>query len=529
MKTHLLLITLFLNISLFAQQNKTSSTDVFVKIKDDFEFDLSSYSNAKLVKTQSKNAIIESLFFNLFDKYEVKFSNKASKLKSSKLQRIYKISIKDSTKLNAFLADIKENKFVEYAEKIPIYELFYTPNDLHPNQWYLPKINASQAWDLSVGVGSVVIAIVDDAVRLDHQDLAPNIWVNPNEIAGNGIDDDANGYIDDINGYDVADGDNNPTTTNAGKKHGTHCAGIAAAKSNNGTGIASISSNCKIMAVKCTRDAVISPSIPFAYEGLEYAIAAKPDVISLSWGGFGSSQTYQLLFDYAYSLGITVVAAAGNNYTDVPFYPASYNHVISVGATDSNDQITNFSNYGSTIDVMAPGLGIWSSVSSSNAAYENLSGTSMACPLVAGLCGLMKSYVPSATNAFIEGCLTSSAINIDALNFGYENQMGFGRIDAFRALSCMNGKPVVDFDSDKTTPCVSQQVTFFDKSIGNGITNYGWTFTGANIATSTLKDPVVSYPSPGTYSVTHSATNSKGISSITKTSYITIKSPSAAI
>ncbi|MBY0426609.1 MAG: S8 family serine peptidase, partial [Cytophagales bacterium] len=309
----------------------------------------------------------------IFNDNSVVSNEKASKLPSPKLQRVYSIKVKDTTKLKKLIGDLGKISFVEFVERVPIYEVFYTPNDINANQWNITKTQIPQAWDLSKGTSTVVIAIVDDAVRLDHQDLAGNIWVNPGEIAGNNIDDDGNGYVDDINGYDVADNDNNPTTppsaTNSEFTHGTHCAGIADAKTDNALGITSPGFSCKIMAVKTKPSADLGASLPYAYQGLEYAISAGADVISMSWGGYMSSNYYQLVIDFAYSKGIVMVAAAGNSNTIQPMYPASYNHVISVGATDINDLKASFSNYGPTLDVVAPGVNIWSSLAGSTASY----------------------------------------------------------------------------------------------------------------------------------------------------------------
>ena len=148
---------------------------------------------------------------------------------------------------------LESNDLVEYVERVPDYQAFYTPNDLHTSQWNLTQIFAEQAWDETMG-NNRIIAMVDDAILLSHEDLSANIWTNPGEIPGNGIDDDANGYIDDVNGWDAADGDNDPnppaTASSACFSHGSHCAGIAAAVTDNSLGIASIGFNSQIMAVK---------------------------------------------------------------------------------------------------------------------------------------------------------------------------------------------------------------------------------------------------------------------------------------
>ena len=163
---------------------------------------------------------------------------------------------------------------------------------------------------------AIVIAIVDDAVLTTHEDILPNLWTNPNEIPNNNIDDDNNGYRDDINGWDAADNDNDPNPPSSASSsvftHGTHCAGIASAATDNSKGIASIGFNCKIMPVKSSTSNGNAQYIDAGYDGIAYAMAAGADVISMSWGG-NNSQTAQNIFNQAHNLGITLVAAAGND------------------------------------------------------------------------------------------------------------------------------------------------------------------------------------------------------------------------
>ncbi|MEZ4889602.1 MAG: S8 family serine peptidase [Crocinitomicaceae bacterium] len=162
----------------------------------------------------------------------------------------------------------------------------------------MTKINAQGAWNYFSTGSTVVVAIVDDAVKRDHPDLAANLWVNPGEIAGNGIDDDGNGYIDDINGYDVGSGDNNPNPTTSSYQHGTHVAGIVSAATNNGIGVSSIGFSCKLMCVKSTN----SPSVvSHGCQGITYAAANGADVINMSWGGPGGGTTGQNVINYAIS------------------------------------------------------------------------------------------------------------------------------------------------------------------------------------------------------------------------------------
>ncbi len=398
---------------------------------------------------------IKRLFSKLTNSTKENIRNKAAALKNTFIFISYS---EDSVKLIEELSALPESI---YAERIPKIKAFYTPDDPeYSQQWHLPQIQASAAWDIynaNTDNSEVVIAVVDDAVKLGHEDLNSNIWVNPNEIPNNGIDDDANGYIDDVNGYDVAEDDNDPNppanATNTYFMHGTHVAGIAAAVSNNTIGVSSISgagqNKVKIMAVKTKEDSSPGGSLEATFEGLEYAIAADANVINMSWGGSGYSRTYQDLFIVAHSLGVTLVAAAGNDFTESYKYPASYLYVVSVGATDQSDQKATFSNYGYQIDVMAPGIDILSTLPVNDSSYGNLSGTSMASPLVAGLAGLIRSYNDALTPHQVEILIEENCDNIDAQNLDYMGKIGAGRINANNIMQDLQGNNIPE-DEDFT-------------------------------------------------------------------------------
>jgi len=364
---------------------------------------------------------------------------------SGELDRTYEIEFTQEALVDNLVYDLELLGDIEYAEKKPLMKTTYVPNDIDGTQWGLTKINAVQAWDISSGNSAVKVAIVDNAVSTVHEDLAANMFVNTGEIAGNGIDDDLNGFTDDVTGFDVSDNDPNPNPpASAGSStpfvHGTHCAGIASASTDNNVGIASIGFNTSIIPVKCTPDNSSSQGneLPNAYDGVYYAIRANADVISMSWGG-GFSSTGESLMSAANSLGIVLVGAAGNDNVSTPFYPAAYTTVISVGATDITDSKSSFSNFGPTIDVMAPGSGIYSTLSGTGNEYGSLSGTSMACPLVAGLCGLVLEQNPSFSPAEVKTALQNGCENIDAVNPGFIGMMGAGRINAFNTLSGISG------------------------------------------------------------------------------------------
>ncbi len=503
-----------------AETIRYESFAIFLKINDNDNIELPLFDAGEIPVS------ILPISDDILPVSQVAAIKKASRLPDARLQRTYKLILKDSVAIDRIIASLQQQSFIEYAERVPIYRTSFTPNDLHPNQWYLQQINAELAWDISTGSNTVNLAIVDNAVSTLHQDLVDQLWVNPGEIPGNGIDDDANGYVDDINGYDVADNDNDPNPP-AGSgftfSHGTHCAGISAATTDNNLGIASIGYGIDYIAVKCSDNAGAGYWLTYAYEGVEYAIAAGADVISMSFGGSGYSQTWQNLFDVANNLGIVCIAAAGNSNTNIVFYPAGYNHVIAVGASDPNDLKAGFSNYGTWVDIFAPGTDIWSTMATSPSSYSYMSGTSMACPLVSGLAGLMLSIDPSLSPQDLLDCLQHSAFDMDPGNPGYAGQLGAGRIDAEQAMICL-AAIIANFQADFTQVCPNATINFTDLSTNNP-TAWQWFFPGGTPPMSTVQHPTVTYPNPGVYDVTLIATNGNGTDTLTRPGYITIAIP----
>jgi serine protease len=342
---------------------------------------------------------------------------------------------------------------VQYAEPWFIYPVAHTsfpPNDsLYLDQWNLQKINAPAAWDITAGDSTVVIAIVDSGVDWHHPDLAANIWTNPGETPGNGIDDDHNGYPDDVHGWDLVgarwespQGDNDPAPTADNNNHGTHVAGIAAAVTDNGIGVASVAFKCRILPVKCSADDDVRASgegyIIAGDEGIVYAADMGAKVINCSWGGEGGSQFEQDIIDYATEQGALVVAAAGNSGSDAFFSPAGYQGVLGVAATDQSDRKSFYSNFGDFVDVCAPGDGIVSTIlptSTYPTGYAYLSGTSMATPLAAGVAALVRSQHPELSPLQAGEQVRVGCDDISAHNLTYFGQLGHGRINALRALT----------------------------------------------------------------------------------------------
>jgi serine protease len=385
-------------------------------------------------------------------------AKKTGEVDLSQLFAVHYSSPNDPFTISEELSQLPE---VQYAEPWFISRISKdgasTPNDpyfLGGAQWGLSKINALNAWNYTEGDSTVVIAIVDVGVAWNHPDLAANIWVNPGESGvdatgdkrSNGKDDDGNGYVDDWHGWDfvgasyqaynplTTKGDNDPAPTNYFGAHGTHVAGIAAAVTNNGIGVASLAHKCKIMPVKAAADDDPNQYVLAGYQGIVYAATMGAKVINCSWGAPGGSQSEQDIIDFATQRGALVVAAAGNDTSDRFQSPASYRNVLSVAATDQSDKRSVFSNYGDYVDVCAPGEFILSTVVFPTG-YEYWAGTSMASPLAASLAALVRSTKPNFTAIQAGEQVRVTCDNIDAANPAFAGRLGRGRINALRAVT----------------------------------------------------------------------------------------------
>jgi subtilisin len=277
------------------------------------------------------------------------------------------------------------------------------------NDWGLNLVNAPEVWAGGYTGQNVVVAVLDTGVDRNHSDLASNIWTNSDEIANDGIDNDANGYIDDVYGWNFANGNNN---TLDGNNHGTHVAGSIAGL-NNGVGVTGVAYNSRIMPVKVLSNSGSGSSNGVA-QGIRYAVDNGADVINMSLGG-GFSSDIQSAIQYASSQGVIVVMAAGNEGASTPSYPAFHatSWGIAVGAVDSSNNMASFSNRAgsnsSMMYVTAPGVQVYSTLP--NGGYGFLSGTSMAAPHVAGVVALMLSANPNLTEAQIRQMITATAGN----------------------------------------------------------------------------------------------------------------------
>ena len=360
------------------------------------------------------------------------------------IDRIYEIQYAADVPPWQVAQELETDPNLAYAEPVPVFVLEATPNDpMYSQQEHLPQIHAPQAWDVVKGSANVVIAVVDCGVDYKHEDLAANVWVNEAEKNGQpGVDDDGNGFVDDVYGYDIAEGDPDPMSPPPDAQgyysHGTHVTGLADAVTNNGVGVAGSSWNCRYMAVKCAKDK--SPRfITNGYEGITYAADNGADVINLSWGGGDYSQSGQDIMNYAYNKGAVVVASAGNDPNSKPHYPSAFRHVLSVGVVDSQNRKPTWGTWGVSVDLMAPGYEVLSTLPGNK--YGRISGSSMSCPIVAGIVALVKSEHPSWSPDSLMEQVAFTADNIDAENPGVAGLLGGGVVNAYRAVTEKNPTP----------------------------------------------------------------------------------------
>lgn len=378
---------------------------------------------------------------------------------------IYMLKLPEDADILSAVEAYQRDPNVEYAEPNYLYHICVTPNDQDFGlQWALNQasdhdIDAPEAWDIETGDASIVIAIIDTGVDWDHPDVAANVWNNADEIV-DGSDTDGNGYVDDIRGWDFVNGDNNPMDDHS---HGTHCAGIAGAVTNNSVGIAGVSWNCTIMPVKGLNSAGEGSTTNLS-NAITYAAGNGADVISMSWGSYSSSSTINNALNYAYDNGVVLVGAAGNEGISSKFYPAAYDRVIAVSATDSSDAEASFSNYGSWVDVAAPGVSIYSTIW--NDTYGNKSGTSMSCPHVAGLVGLLLSKNSSLTQMEVRTILRSTTDSVTSGRY-----IGLGRINAYRAIQ-VDSTTIANLSSSLDGRAVVGTINITGTASGPSFKNY---------------------------------------------------------
>lgn len=381
------------------------------------------------------------------------------------LSRIYIFSFPEEIDVEYNASRLSQLPEVEFVEPDYLLPMTYTPDDPYfPNQWHLTRLQCEEAWDIFEDNSAIVIGLIDSGMEWFHPDLTDNIWVNPGEdLDGDGVvyefdtmpgeigeydqtDNDGNNYVDDFVGWDFvvnAGGgcddnedcytqDNDPRDYSG---HGTHCAGLISAVTDNGTGISSVAWDAKIMCLRAGYEAsdgngyVITSA---AANGIYYAVDNGAHIISMSFGG-GSGNTLRTASTYAWSAGLLCFHAAGND--DSQNYDQSdlADGMVSVAATNSADNKASFSNYGTWIDVSSPGQNIKSTYPAFRGSYANLDGTSMACPLAASVAAYIWARNPEFTNSEVRHQLLYTVDYIDNTNPDYAGLLGTGRVNAYKA------------------------------------------------------------------------------------------------
>ena len=343
----------------------------------------------------------------------------------------------------------------------------FTPNDTNVGlQWGLSTVKAYQAWDITRGTQSVVVAVLDTGIDWRHPDLASNMWNDSLGYHGyNFVSSNRDTMDDNTNSYNDA-GEWIPDTYTY---HGTHVAGVIGAVANNGLGVAGMA-QVKLMAVKVMNDSGEGTDT-FVASGIRWAVDNGANVITMSLGVDGMSTSLASAVNYASNHGVVMAAASGNSGSSIVSYPAAYPKVIAVGAIDSTSRKASFSNYGDNLDVMAPGVQIYST--QVGGGYQYLSGTSTAAPFVAGVAALMLSINPSLAPVQIGSIINSTAQDIRTT--GYDTASGWGIVDAFMAVEQVANPTVTitkhpDYATPNSTFSITWMVSGGDPGIIQGST-----------------------------------------------------------
>jgi subtilisin family serine protease len=386
---------------------------IYVKSKEPLQIN----SSGKLFEKSSINPFLATVGIKSISRPFEKYLSGNRLLAKNSLANVLEIRFDENTDPFEFAKSINDNPEIEYAVPLIQGELQeFIPNDTEfVNQYFLEGMQFPEAWDIVRADSNIVIGIVDSGIDLDHEDLRNVIKKNWGEIPGDGKDNDNNGFVDDFAGWDFVGGisledaisgiwqpDANVDTEES-NNHGTHVAGLAAAETNNQTGVAGTSFGAKIIPVKITLDNLSSTQGGSTrtfrpYDGIMYCIMMGADIINCSWTNEVWTPLQQEILDLAEEEGILITAAAGNSawWLDrYPSYPAKYKTVMGIGAADNGHGLSSFSNYGSQVDVYAAGVAVLSTYSDD--IYRRNSGTSMAAPVVSGLAALVKKRFPEYT------------------------------------------------------------------------------------------------------------------------------------
>lgn len=471
----IILIWLLVNIKLIsAQIIEIDPNSIIIKAKPGFEADMGININAQ--SASSYGGILSQT------------GAQCSVVQGCEADGLYTISIAESAHKETLMSHLSDRSDIEFVQPNHIYRTQLTPNDpLVNDQYHINLLNMPDAWNISTGNKNIVIAVIDTGAKIDHVDLKNQLWVNTGEIPNNNVDDDGNGFVDDVNGYNFAEKNALISDSNG---HGTHVSGIAVAQTNNGLVTAGMGFNCSLMVLKASRSDENSFRESDLLSAMTYAINNGADIINMSLGGFGNSPLLEEKIEEAVAAGILVVVAAGNrnvNLDSVAFFPANVAAAITVSASDQNGEFDNtYSNYGSVVDIMAPGTSVVSLGLSTTRSAAVLTGTSMSAPMVSGALGLLKAFAPNADPTLLIQALKATAT--DKGLGGVDSQSGAGLINPFRALEYLQdpqlNTSVISGDFANTDSIIEYTVFSVNPIVENSIvvTINGTAFTTSDSA-----------------------------------------------
>ena len=445
---------------------KYVSGRVKVKVRSEFKDQVTSLSGNTLV--QIKDVSIHKVR-QIATKAMIERASSSARSGAPAIDvsKYFVLTFDPSQNVEEYINRLYATGYFEIVEPEYKMENHFTPNDPSiSKQYYLGLIKAFDAWDITQGDTSVVIAIVDTGGNLNHTDLKPNLFKNKWDPI-NGVDDDGNGFVDDYQGWDFvgADtanlyqpdyepqkyGDNNtsinPTSgqSNIGDlSHGTWVAGCASASTNNGIGVAGVGFKTRLMFTKHTGDnqdatkgSEYETLLGMMYAGDLFQMHKIRGIINCSFGGSGYSQVDQDIINHiVLDQNCLIVAAAGNDHSSINSYPAAYDNVLSVAATDKKDVKATFSNYGNTIDISAPGVSIYTTQYNNTYTPTGIDGTSFSSPITAGAAALVWAINPTFSAVQVgEQLRVTADDSFYSSNNTYKNQLGKGRLDIKRALT----------------------------------------------------------------------------------------------
>jgi serine protease len=408
---------------------------------------------------------------------------------------LYEVDVPTGLDLAAVLDAYAADPRVHSAQPDYVVQTEALPNDpLINNQWAIRStnpqytINAAAAWDKTTGSGRTIVAVMDTGVDYNHPDLAPNMWRNAGEVAGNGFDDDGNGFIDDVFGYNFVNNNGNPMDLNG---HGTHVAGIIGAQGNNGIGVTGVNWDVQIMALRFL-DTAGRGSTSDALRALNYAVQMGATISNNSWTSPAYDSFLEAGIRNAGQAGHIYVAAAGNsgqNLNTSKVYPAAFtaDNLITVGGLDSYNRLAGWSNRGSLVEIAAPGTSIYSTLP--NGKYGYMSGTSMATPFVTGAVALVRDQNPAWSAQQVIQRVLSTADSLTSLN----GLIAGGRLNVGAAVTNAS-TPIIPPVTDTTGARVTALASIISN---NRIVGLRVTFSEAIQASSFTTSDVLSVTGPG--------------------------------